>query len=172
MIIEILKYTLPALIVFITAYLLIIKFVNNEREQRKLELLINNQKTVIPIKLQAYERLVLFLERVSPQSLVIRSQRPGMTNIELQNSLLKTIRLEFEHNMTQQLYVSNKSWQMVINAKENLVKTVNQNALRVKPDAPAIQLSKLILENVIDTDKDPINKAIQQLKSEISTILP
>lgn len=172
MVIEILKYTLPALIVFITAYLLIIKFVNNEREQRKLELLINNQKTVIPIKLQAYERLVLFLERVSPQSLVIRSQRPGMTNIELQNSLLKTIRLEFEHNMTQQLYVSNKSWQMVINAKENLVKTVNQNALRVKPDAPAIQLSKLILENVIDTDKDPINKAIQQLKSEISTILP
>lgn len=170
MLFEILKYTIPAIIVFLTAYLIINKLINNEHKKQKVELVLNNQKIITPIRIQAYERMVLFLERISPQSLVLRSQKPNMTNLELQNALLRNIRSEFEHNMAHQLYVSDKAWEMVKSAKESLVKIINQNAIRVKPDAPAIQLSKLILEKMMDGDNDPAQKALAFLKSEIRTL--
>jgi hypothetical protein len=164
---ELLKYTLPAFIVFLTAYLMFYKMISNEHKKQKIEAVLNNQKIITPIRIQAYERMVLFLERIAPQSLVLRSQKSNMTNMELQNALLRNIRSEFEHNMAHQLYVSDRAWELVKIAKENVIKTINQNAIRVKPDAPAIQLSKLILENMLETTKDPVQKAIKNLKSEI-----
>ncbi|MBI9068826.1 MAG: hypothetical protein JEZ09_16135 [Salinivirgaceae bacterium] len=170
MIFEILKYTIPALIVFITAYTVLHKLVQNERDQRKVQVVLNNQKTITPIRIQAYERMVLFLERISPQSLVLRTQKKGMVNQELQNALLKAIRFEFEHNMAHQLYISDKAWEMIRTAKENIVRLINQNAIGVKPGAPAIQLSQLILEKMLDKKKDPTLDAINYLKSEIRTL--
>lgn len=164
---QILMITIPALLVFATAWLVMYKFISNENKNRKVQVVLDNQKIITPIRVQAYERMILFLERVSPQSLVIRTQKPNMTNLELQNALLKAIRLEFEHNMAHQLYISDKAWEMVKHAKENLVKTINQNAIRVKPDAPAIQLSKLILEKMMETEDESSQKAINYLKSEI-----
>jgi len=170
MILEILKYTLPALIVFLTAYFVLTKLVNNENKRRNTETILNNQKMITPIRLQAFERMILLLERISPQSLIIRSQKPNMTNQDLQNTLLKNIRTEFEHNMAHQLYISDKAWEMIKSAKENLLKLINQNAIAVKPDGPAIQLSKNILEVIMQPDKDPTQKAINYLKSEIRTL--
>lgn len=164
---EILKYTLPAIIVFATAYLLINKLVNSEIQKKKAELALNNHKIITPIRIQAYERMILFLERIAPQSIVMRLQQPQMTNHELQASLLKNIRSEYEHNMAHQLYISDKAWEMTKRAKENLIKVVNQTALQVKPDGASIQYSKLILEKMLDTDKDPTKRAIQYLKAEI-----
>lgn len=170
MLLEILKYTLPALIVFITAYLMLTKLLNNEDKRRKVEAILNNQKMITPIRLQAYERMALMLERISPQSLVLRSQKPNMTNQDLQAALLRNIRSEFEHNMAHQLYISDKAWEMIKSAKENLLKLINQNAIAIKPDGPAIQLSKNILEKMLDSDKDPTKKAILYLKSEIRSL--
>lgn len=167
MIPELLKYTLPALIVFLTAFFILNKLINNEHKKQKIEAVLNNQKIITPIRIQAYERMILFLERISPQSLVLRSQKPNMTNADLQGALLKNIRSEFEHNMAHQLYISDRSWELVKTAKESLTKTINQNAIRVKPDGPAIQLSQLILEKMISSDNDPIQKAVNHLKSEI-----
>ncbi|MCK9208621.1 MAG: hypothetical protein M0P66_16030, partial [Salinivirgaceae bacterium] len=162
---DILKITIPALLVFATAWLVLYKFIGNENKNRKVQVLLDNQKVITPIRLQAYERMVLFLERISPQSLVIRTQKQNMTNLDLQNALLKNIRSEFEHNMAHQLYISDKAWEMVKTAKENVIKTINQNAIKVKPDAPAIQLSKLVLEKMMEYDTDPTQKALDYLKS-------
>jgi len=74
---EIIKYTLPALIVFLTAYLLIKKFIENDQKLKKIDLVYKNQQYLLPIRMQAYERLVLFLERVSPESLLMRVNRQG-----------------------------------------------------------------------------------------------
>jgi hypothetical protein len=170
MVAEILKYTLPALIVFLTTYLTLSKMLNNERMRLKSEAVLNNQKYITPIRLQAYERMVLLMERLSPQSLVMRSQRSGMTNQELQSLLLKTIRSEFEHNMAHQLYISDKAWEMVRMAKEDCIKYINQTALQTKPDGNSLQLSKLILENMLNREVDPTTKAISYLKEEIRTL--
>ncbi len=164
---EILKYTLPALIVLVTAYLVLSKLINSEIQKKKADVALNNHKIITPIRIQAYERMILFLERIAPQSIVLRLQQPQMTNQELQNILLKNIRTEYEHNMAHQLYISDKAWEMIKRAKENLIKEVNQSALQVKPEGASIQFSKLILEKMLDTDKDPTKKAISYLKSEI-----
>ncbi len=170
MFLEILKYTLPALIVFLTTYLVLNKLIANDDKKRRAEIVLNNQKIITPLRLQAYERMILMLERLSPQSLMIRVQKPNMSNQELQTALLKTIRTEFEHNMAHQIYISDHSWEQIKSAKENLLKLINQNAISLKPEGPAIQLSKVVLETIIDFEKDPTYKAKQFLKNEIRTI--
>ncbi len=170
MIAEILKYTLPALFVFLATYLVMSKMVKNEQLRLKAENVLNNQKFITPIRLQAYERMVLLMERISPQSLIMRTQRQNITNQELQSALLKTIRSEFEHNMAHQLYISDKAWEMVRMAKEDCIKFINQTALQTKPDGNSLQLCKLILENTMDRELDPTTKAIGYLKEEIRTL--
>ena len=170
MVTEILMCTLPALFVFLATYLVLSKMLNNERRRMQAEAAMNNQKYITPIRLQAYERMVLLLERISPQSLIMRTQRPNITNQELQSALLKTIRSEFEHNMAHQLYISDKAWEMVRMAKEDCIKFINQTALQTKPDGNSLQLCKLILEKLLDRDLDPTTKAINYLKEEIRTL--
>lgn len=164
---EILKYTLPALFVFLATYLVLVKLLNNERHRLRAEVILNNQKVITPVRLQAYERMVLLLERISPQSLVMRLQRQNATNQELQSLLLKNIRAEFEHNMAHQIYISDKAWEMVRMAKEDCIKFINQTALQTKPDGNSLQLCKLILEKLLDRDLDPTTKAILYLKEEL-----
>ena len=170
MVAEILMCTLPALFVFLATYLVMSKMVKSEQMRLKAENALNNQKFITPIRLQAYERMVLLLERISPQSLIMRTQRQNITNQELQSTLLKTIRSEFEHNMAHQLYISDKAWEMVRTAKEDCIKFINQTALQTKPDGNSLQLCKLILEKLLDRDLDPTTKAINYLKEEIRTL--
>lgn len=167
---EILMCTLPALFVFLATYLVMSKMIKSEQLRLKAENVLNNQKYITPIRLQAYERMVLLLERISPQSLIMRTQRPNITNQELQSALLKTIRTEFEHNMAHQLYISDKAWEMVRMAKEDCIKFINQTALQTKPDDNSLQLCKLVLEKLLDRDLDPTTKAINYLKEEIRTL--
>ncbi len=164
---EILKYTLPALIVFFTAYLLIRKFLENDRKLKKIDLLYKNDQYILPIRLQAYERLVLFLERISPESLLMRINRQGMTSKQLHSELLAVIRAEFEHNLTQQIYVSREAWEIVKNARSNLVKIINEAAKSIEPDSPSLKLSQTILEEIIEKEASPADVAIDFIKKEI-----
>jgi hypothetical protein len=165
--IEILKYTLPALIVFLTAYLLIRKFLENDRKLKKIDLLYKNDRYILPIRLQAYERLILFLERISPESLLLRINRQGMTSKQLHTELLAAIRAEFEHNLTQQLYVSRESWEMVKNARTNLVNIINEAAKSIEPDSPSLKLSQAILEEMMEKEVSPVENTIDFIKREI-----
>ncbi|MCK4661218.1 MAG: hypothetical protein KAT68_00020 [Bacteroidales bacterium] len=166
-ILEILKYIIPALIVFITAYFSIRYFIKHDQKLKKMELVLENQKLITPIRLQAYERLTLFLERISPQSMIMRTQKPNMTCKQLQTKLLSTIRSEFEHNLSQQVYISNKAWEVIKNSKENTVKIINSASGKLKPNAPAMELSKNIIETIFEINKSPSQIAIEYLKNEI-----
>ncbi len=114
---EILKYTLPALIVFLTAVFMMRYYMNKEIRERKTDLVIRNQQTITPLRLQAYERMALFLERITPESLLMRVNQPGLTSQQLQSQLLTIIRAEFEHNLSQQIYITAQAWEVVKNAK-------------------------------------------------------
>ncbi len=165
---EILKYILPSLVVFFTAYLLILKFINNDQQKRKLEIVLNNQKIITPIKLQAYERLILFLERISAESLIIRTQQQGMTSKQLHIALLRTIRAEFEHNISQQLYITQQAWELIKASKENSIKLINDCAVNTNPKSSSIVLSRIILEKVMKKTKSPTSVAIDFLKREMN----
>jgi hypothetical protein len=110
---EILKFILPAVIVFLTTYYLVKIFIGQENQKKIIDLKLANQTLLTPIRLQAYERVVLFLERINPSSMVMRTNK-AVTASMFQAELLKTIRSEFEHNLSQQIYMSNKSWEALL----------------------------------------------------------
>jgi hypothetical protein len=165
---EVLKYTLPGLIVMGTAYLIIKTFIDDERQKRRIEFRTSSQKIITPIRLQAYERIVLFLERISPDSLIMRLQSPGLTCQKLQSDMLSLIRAEYEHNLSQQIYISNQAWEVVKSAKENIVKIINIAGDKANADAPSIEFNRKLLESLVDYDKLPNHTAIEFIKNEIT----
>lgn len=164
---EILKYTLPALIVFLTAFVLIRGFIKSEEQRRNREILESTQKTILPIRLQAYERMALLLERISPESLIMRVTQPGMTAKQLHTELLSSIRAEFEHNLSQQVYISNEAWELIRTARGNVINMANTAADQLKDDATAITLSQKIFEQVVQLKSPPVQQALDFLKEEI-----
>lgn len=164
---ELLKYTVPSLIMFVATYLILKKFMDNEYRKQMLELRKANQKIATPLRLQAYERLILFLERVSLNNIVSRVNRQGMDAKLLQSSLIQTIRTEFEHNISQQVYVSATIWDTTKIAKEEVIKIINIAATQLPPNATNAELSKKIFDIVLKLESSPTQIAINQVKKEI-----
>jgi len=166
-IIDILKITLPALIVLLTAYLLIDKLLRNEEKRRNFELRKVSSSTLIPIRLRAYERLILVLERTTPDTLIVNVTTTGMTNMELHTQLLSTIRQEFSHNLSQQIYISDNAWNYIRGAQESLLRLVNTCATKCNPTNSATQLAELIIHVYGNSEQPPTELAINLLKKEV-----
>jgi hypothetical protein len=167
---EVLKITIPALLVMIATIYVLRVMLKKDSENRKIQLVLQNQKLITPIRLQAYERMVLFLERISPNSIIMRLQTPNMTVQQLNKEMLILIRSEFEHNLSQQLYISVDAWEQIKIAKEKIVKLINLAAQELNPNDNAIKLSQIILEKLIEEEKSPLQQAINYLKEEISKL--
>ena len=114
-----------------------------------------NRKTVLPIRLQAYERLALLLERISPESIIMRVNKPGMTAKQLHSELLSSIRAEFDHNISQQVYISNEAWEHVTSARGKVIHLINTAADQVKDEATALILSQQIYEMTMEVKPQP-----------------
>jgi hypothetical protein len=168
---DILKITIPALIVFLTSYFLLRNMIRNDQDKRRQELILQNSRTVTPIKLQAYERIVLFLERISLESMLLRVSTSEMTATQLHSVLLTTIRSEFEHNLSQQIYMSQQAWEVARNARSNMIKIINSEAEKMAPDSTGIALSKQLLERIMELDKEPTRVAIEFIKAEVGRML-
>jgi len=166
-ILEILKYTLPALIVFATAFILIRMNLNNEEKRRRYELSKDKKDSIIPLRLQAYERLILFLERISPEALVMRVNQDDMNVSQTFNELISIIRTEFEHNLVQQTYISSQAWDVVKAAKTNMIKLITESAKELKPANKGVMLNRAIIENSSEANSSPVAPAIQYLKREV-----
>jgi superfamily I DNA and RNA helicase len=168
---DILKITIPALIVFFTAWVLLRNMIRNDQDKRRQELILQNSRTVTPVKLQAYERIVLFLERISLESLIVRVSSADMSASQLHSVLLNTIRSEFEHNLSQQIYMSQQAWEVVRNARSNMIKIINSEAEKMPPNSPGMALSKQLLEKIMELDKEPTRAAIDYIKGEIARMI-
>ncbi|MCK4747973.1 MAG: hypothetical protein KAT15_13075, partial [Bacteroidales bacterium] len=164
---EIFTYTLPAGIVFLTAYVLIRAFLKSDAQRMNKEISESAQKTILPIRLQAYERLALLLERISPESIIMRVNQPGMTAKQLHTELLSSIRAEFEHNLSQQVYVSSEAWELIRTARGNIITMINTASDQVKDDATAMTLSQKIFEQAVQFKSPPVQQALEFLKEEI-----
>jgi hypothetical protein len=168
---DILKITLPALIVFFTAWIILRNMIRNDSEKRRQEVILQGNRTITPIKLQAYERIVIFLERISLESLLMRVSNPDMTVSQLQSALLTAVRSEFEHNLSQQIYMSPQAWEVVRNARSNIIKLINSEAEKLKVDAPGIELSRLLLGRVMEMEHEPTRTAIDFIKGEVGRMI-
>lgn len=167
---EILKYVLPALVVMATSYYLLKIFLANEQLKRNTDIKMAGYKIITPIRLQAYERLVLFLERISPESLIMRIHNSGMNSAQLQTALLQNVRDEFEHNLSQQVYVSSQAWELIRTAREEIIKLINTAAAKLNENATATDLSQKIFELSLSENKLVTKSALEFLKNEIRQV--
>lgn len=163
---EFLKIVAPSVVVFLTAFFLIKMYLEKASDKQVKEMKAEANKTILPLRLQAYERVVLYLERISPNNLVMRVYQSGMSGRLLQADLVKVIREEYEHNMTQQVYVSANTWILLKNAKEETIRLINVAASQVHPDASGIELSQVIFETAAKLEKLPTDIAITYAKTE------
>lgn len=165
---QILIYLVPGIIIFLTTYLVMRAFLDREQNLRLLEYRQANLRESLPVRLQAYERLTLFIERIALNNLLPRIRKSEMTVSEFRTALISNIRMEYEHNLSQQIYVSNESWAMIRAAKEEIISLINQQALELRPDAGSIELSKKIIGVLADSEEDtPGSRAIAQLKKDV-----
>jgi len=167
---EVLKIGLPAIIVFLTAYFLFRDMLENDQRRREFELRAKNSGIITPVRLQAFERLTLLLERISPQSLLIRLSPHDITASDYHHQLLSHIRQEFEHNLSQQIYVSPFLWETIRRAREEIIGIINRSAEEIDDGAPALALSKKIIDNYIEDQNQSIVIAMNELKKEIGRL--
>jgi hypothetical protein len=170
-ILEFLKYFLLAFVLYFIARLIIQAFMKNEESKRVASLRAQNAQVILPLKLQACERLILYLERITPVQVISRTLQPGISASGLQLSLLQVIREEFEHNVAQQVYISPAAWAQVKTAKEELLLLINKAASETGPDATGHDLAKIIIERWGSQGQNPAQAAIDQLKAELGAMV-
>ena len=175
------KIVTPTIVVLLVVYVMLkgfikhsskqIDYMRNEQQLIKLRMdaegKSNTQKVSMPLKFQAYERMSMFLERINPPNLLTRLIKPKISVGALHSSLLATIRDEYEHNMSQQLYISDTAWELVKAAKEDVVRLVNSAASNFKSDEDASKFAQAIIANGFSNNINPIDKALGALKEDI-----
>ena len=167
--IEILKYAIPAFCVLLATWITMHKFYKSEADKRLWELKRLSQKEISPLRMRAYERLALLLERTTPEHMLIDLNLAEMTPLQVQAHLMHTIRQEYDHNLSQQVYVSEQAWEVVKNAKESIVQLINACAAQVDPQGPSSDLANAILTTYQNSNAAPTMVAISCLKTELKT---
>lgn len=159
---------LVALIVFLTSFFSVRMFIQNDERKRLLELKEHNKSVIAPIRLQAYERMAMFLERIEPNQLILRLNDGNTNNAGLRLLLIATIRSEFEHNLSQQIYLSSAVWDKICNAKEETIRIINVSSGKLAPEATGIELVTTIIEETAGVS--PVAAAMEALKEEIRLV--
>lgn len=169
-VLEILKLILPAGAVFAAVYFTHKQLFDNQEKIERMKTHRQAAGAVTPNKVQAYERIILFLERISPDNLAMRTQRSKMSARMHQAEMLKVIREEYEHNLTQQLYVSNGAWRLVQTSKEEVIRLINVAASKCGDESSAVDLSKMILSMMTQLEHIPTQVALTGVKKEFRSI--
>lgn len=167
---EILKMVGPAALVLGAFGLFLAENRKKKEMVERQRILQNTFAHIVPLRLQAYERLIIFMERISPDSMMVRADSQGKTARLFQMQLTAEIREEFNHNIAQQLYVDEDTWMEVVRAKEQVIAMVNAMGKTLPPDAPAIELAKRVLNEIVRTESSPTLKAIEALRADIQKL--
>jgi hypothetical protein len=165
--IEVLKYTIPALIVLATAYLMLKSYLDDNYRTYALNQRTEAQKITLPVRLQAYERLTLLCDRISIPNTLLRIRMPGMTVADLSGALMIAVSHEFDHNAAQQLYVSPTLWQILLAAKNDTLSLISQATEGLDPAADSdVLVSRLLAAIEERGDMTPLNKSLMAIRTE------
>ena len=167
-IIDLFLFAIPSLITGIIAYYFFKEHTKNEDGRRRYLLKKDLQITALPVRMQAYERLTLFLERISPTKLMIRVSPISSNKEDYESLLIQNIEQELEHNLSQQLYVSEKCWNIISAAKNATIQLIRKASLLEKTDT-ANKLREVVLTEMMER-RAPSDAAISFLKEEINEL--
>ena len=168
---ELLKITLPALIVVLTVYILLKNYLEKQYQLKTIEYKESQQRITLPMRLQAYERLSLFVERIAIPNLVFRLRAEDSSVTAMRVALMMAVQQEYEHNITQQVYVSKNLWEILRLSRDNVINTVDQIADGLDGNAPADELSARLLQYAGTQQVSMQTKALEAIKKEASILL-
>ncbi len=168
---ELFNYVAVALIVAVSNLLIVYIFIQRENKQLQAQKAIVSKKESLSLVLTAHERLVLLLERINPERIIEASTRQGMSAIQLHQLLIANTNKEFDHNLTQQLYVSEEAWEKVVRAKEEMIALYNISMKSVPSNSPAPDLGQTILRTFGNIDGTPLEVALLALKKDASAMM-
>lgn len=164
------KILLPASVVLYAAFLVMRSFIQKDLDLKKLEIRGKAIETVLPNRLHAYERMTLFLERMAPQNLLVRLNTGSIPAKDFHQVLLAEVRNEYNHNVSQQVYISEEVWELIKSAKEELIVNINDAASEMGEQSSSLDLSKKIFEKTMGKAVDPLAHALAELKREVHRI--
>lgn len=167
-IIELLSYTLPAIITGLVAYYFFDLHTKNEEGRRRYLLNKEAQKNALPLRLQAYERLTLYMERINPTKLLIRITPLSQDKNDYENLVIAQIEQEFEHNLTQQIYMSDECWTIIVTAKNATIQMIRKANRSDRVDS-ADKLREVILSDLLEK-QSPSNAALAYIKNEVGQL--
>ena len=162
--------SITSISIIIIVYLFLKRQSQKEQVNLEVELKKQRQEYFLPNRVEAYERAILLMERLHPNSLVMRLNNPSLHAKIMQTEYLKTVREEFDHNITQQLFISPIAWKLLRDSKEELVKLINLAASQLPENATANDLSAKIFELVAQLEKLPSEVATEFLKIEFQEL--
>lgn len=166
--IDLLMYSIPALITGAIAFLFFREHTDNENNRRNFLITKDLQKEAFPIRLQAYERMSLFLERIAPSKLLTRIHPTSSNKEDYENLLVATIEQEFEHNLSQQIYVTDQCWNIIIAAKNATIQLIRKANMNEKTDT-ANKLREVVLTELMDKPS-PSKAALSFIKQEVGEL--
>ncbi|MES2797163.1 MAG: hypothetical protein V4683_14425 [Bacteroidota bacterium] len=166
---QLLLILVPASLVLFGMYITVQSFINGQKETTVLIGKNESKKVLLPLQLQAYERICLLLERISPQNLLVRLNGKALNVSDFQQVLITEIREEFNHNLSQQVYMSDFSWAQAKNAVEQTIAIINEAAIGLNPESNGIELSKNILKKIIESNQTSCETALFHIKAEART---
>ncbi len=174
-------YIVPSIVFFGAVYYFTNKWVEVQREKNKLAFVGNKdvqkappadlKKHFFPLQVEAYQRMVLFLERIAPNNMIMRLNNPGLPARAFQQKLIDNVRQEYEHNLAQQIFISPEAWGRVQSSKEEILKIINMAATKMEPTALANDLSKGVFEITAQLKDQPTEQAVNFLKNELNEII-
>ena len=168
---DVLILSIPLAGILIATYLMLQHFHNKSINENEKEIDIQKTKTFFPLKIQAYERVILFLERIDPNNMIIRTHENGMNALTLHRELLKIVRDEYTHNMSQQVYIDPKSWKIVLNAKDETIQILNVALNNMSTESSGLDLSAKIFESIASKKISPTENARNSIVKEFQTTI-
>ncbi|HUH28832.1 hypothetical protein [Gelidibacter sp.] len=164
--VDALLYAIPALITGLIAYYFFKEHTKNEDGRRRFLLQKDMQVKAMPLRLQAYERMVLFLERITPSKLMIRVKPTSSDKDSYESLLIANIEQEFEHNLSQQIYITDECWNIICAAKNATIQLIRKASLLEKTDS-ANKLREVVLTEMMEK-RAPSDAALSYIKQEVS----
>jgi hypothetical protein len=168
----------PTLIIIAVFFLLILggflwmvqSYFEFEKNIRLVDIKLKTQERTLPLQLNAYERVILYLERLNPSNLLMRNYEAGMKARDLQKKVVEEVRSEFEHNLTQQIYISEESWDVLKKVKDETIMLINGQLIHSGEESSGLEFTKQVFEKLGKMEVNPYDYAINLIKKEVQQL--
>jgi hypothetical protein len=158
---------IPAALVLYGMYLMVRTMIERELRSKRIELWAKQSEQSLPIRLQAYERMTLYLERISPENLIPRLNQPGLSAAQFARLLRQEVQSELSHNFAQQLYISSELWDTIKTATSEVFNLINQTEAECAEGESSTDFGKRMLQKAIEQEASAPAATLIMLKNEV-----